>query len=128
MPKFEQIPNFEAWKSIESIKNPSELQRKLVSEFTASALCGDFEAVFLSEVKRRVDGDPLSHEFITELVPSCRYGKITNRNLLRMKQVFANQNDITSDEEWLGARMIHEYHYHSEKVWYQTISGVYKLP
>ena len=84
MPKLEQIPNFEAWKSNESIKKPSELQRKQVSEFTAAALCGDFDAVFLSEIKRRVDGDPLSHEFIAELVPSCRYGKITERNLLRI--------------------------------------------
>ena len=114
MPKLENIPNFDEFKAIESLKLPNEKQRKLISEFTAAALEGDYYAVYLTEVKRAIEGDELSHEFISELVPSCRYGNIKEKNLLRMKEVFASEDDIVNDESFLEARMIHGYHYFSE--------------
>ena len=82
-----------------------------MAEFIASAFDGDFDAVYLVEVKRRNDGDALSFEYITELLPSVRFGKITERRLLRMKEVFANENDINSDDKWLEGRLIHGYHF-----------------
>ena len=79
MAKLEQVPGFDLWKTNECLKNPTEKQRKQMSEFTARALEGDYDAVFLSEIKRGVEGDESSFEFISELVPSCRYGKIAEK-------------------------------------------------
>ena len=95
-------------------KNTTEIQRKHVAEFTFAALQGDYEAVFLDEIKRGIEGDQLSYEFISELIPSCRYGKATERSLLRMREVFADQEDILQDNKFVEAWMIHGYHYHSE--------------
>ena len=113
MPRLEQLPNFGEFKKNTSVKNPNELQRKQISEFTYRALYGDYDAVFLHEIKRGVVGDPLSYEFITELIPSCRFGKITERKLMRMRDVFATQDDIARDDKWLQSRMVHGHHYHS---------------
>ena len=82
LPKLEKLPYYNRYKRLEALKDPNELQRKQIAEFIASAFDGDYDAVYLSEVKRSNDGDPLSHEFITELLPCCRYGKATERHLL----------------------------------------------
>ena len=78
MPKLEQIPYYDLWNINELDKKPNETQRKQIAEFTASALEGDYEAVFLTEIKRGIEGDQLSYEFISELISSCRYGKATD--------------------------------------------------
>ena len=114
MGKLEQVPDFDLWKTNESLKNPTEKQRKQISEFTARALEGDYDAVFLSEIKRGVEGDQSSFEFTSELVPSCRYGKIAEKNLLRMREVFATPEDVEADDKFLLSRMLHGYHYFTE--------------
>ena len=74
MPKLENVPNFEVWKYNHSLKNPNELQRKQISEFTEAALYGNYNAVYLTEIERGMENNLLSHEFVTEIIPSCRYG------------------------------------------------------
>ncbi len=96
------------------MKNPNEKQRKQISEFTAAALEGNYDAVYLSEIKRGVEGDPLSREFTSDLIHSCRYGKIDDKHLLRMRELFATQDDIAQDDRFLESRMIHGFHYFSE--------------
>ena len=70
MGKLEKLPNYNLYKKLEALKNPNELQRKQTAEFIASGFDGDYDAVYLSEVKRSNIGDPLSYEFVTELIPS----------------------------------------------------------
>ena len=57
MPKLEQVPLFDLWNINELEKNPTERQRKQVAEFTFAALQGDYEAVFLDEIKRGIEED-----------------------------------------------------------------------
>ena len=113
MPKLEQVPGFNSWNKNEIEKNPKEFQRRQIAEFTAKAFDGDYQAVYLTEIKRGIQGEDLSHEFTSELIPSCRYGKITEKHLLRMRELFASRDDILGDPEFLEAKMVHGYHYFS---------------
>lgn len=60
MPKLEHVRGCDAWKRCESRKNPMEAQRKEIAEFTPRAFEGDYNAVHLTEINRRIRGDPLS--------------------------------------------------------------------
>ena len=68
MPKLEKLPNFNLFKRIESLKDTNEHQRKQVAEFTASSFDGDYDAVYLTEIKRNA-GDEISYEYVSELLP-----------------------------------------------------------
>ena len=63
MPKLEQVKGFSEWNMNELCKNPTENQRKEIGTFTERALEGDYEAVYLMDIKRGIEGDALSHEF-----------------------------------------------------------------
>ena len=114
MPKLEKLQNFHTFKRVEALKEKTEQQRKQVAEFTASAFYGDYQAVYLSEVKR-CNRDEESYEFVTELIPSLRYGKTSEKKLLRMKELFASEEEVTTDEKWVSARLVHGYHHYNEK-------------
>ena len=47
------------------------------------------------------------------MISSCRYGKIGDKHLLRMRELFATQEDIETDDKFLTSRMIQGYHYSS---------------
>ena len=64
LPKLEQMPNFNIFKINKSSKNPTEIQRKQMAEFTLDAFQGDYMAIWMFEIKRIFIGDPLSYEFV----------------------------------------------------------------
>ena len=94
-------------------KSPTETQRKKIAEFTLRAFEGDYNAVYLTDINRKIRGDPLSAEFTSKLIPSCRYGKVTERDLLRMREVFADSSEILTDPEFVNARLIPTLHFFS---------------
>ena len=105
MPKLEKLPNFNLFKRIESLKDTNELQRKQVAEFTASSFDGDYDAVYLTEIKRNA-GDEISYEYVSELLPCLRYGNMSDIPYLRMK--FADEEEVSNNEKWLEARIMGE--------------------
>ena len=113
MPKLEKLPNFNLFKRIESLKDTNELQRKQVAEFTASSFDGDYDAVYLTEIKRNA-GDEISYEYVSELLPCLRYGNMSDIPYLRMKELFADEEEVNNNEKWLEARMVHGYHHWNE--------------
>ena len=94
MPKLEHVRGYDVWKRSESQKSLNETQRKEIAEFTLSAFEGDYNAVYLTDINRQISGNPLSAKFTSKLIPSCRYGKVTERDLLRMREVFADSSEI----------------------------------
>ena len=114
MPNLEQVPNFALFKRNEACKNPTETQRKQMAQFTLDALIGDYMAVYLSEIKRTIIGDQLSYEFVSELIPSLRYGKPMDRHMLRFQEVFSDDNDVANNDQWSEARIIHGFHHFNE--------------
>ena len=96
------------------MQNPTETQRKQMAQFTLDALIGDYMAVYLSEIKRTIIGDQLSFEFVSELIPSLRYGKPIDRHMLRFQEVFSDDNDVANNDQWLEARIIHGFHHFNE--------------
>ena len=110
MPKLEDIPNFNNFKWNEKEKRPSELQRRQISEFTFAALQGDYDAVYLDEVKRSIHGDKQSDLFIGNLIPRSRYGKATEKDLITYKEVFATKEEVASDELFNKARNVDGHH------------------
>ena len=116
MPNLEQLPNFNLFKINDACKNPTEMQRKQIAQFTLGAFLEDYKAVYLSEIKWTNIGDPLSYEFVSELIPSLRYGKPDDRYMLRFGVVFANENEVANDYKWLEARIIHGFHHFNENL------------
>ncbi len=114
MSKLEQIPNYNVWHKNATIKNPSESQRKQNAEFTAAAMEGDYEAVYLTEVKRSITGDRESYKMITELIPKCRFGKLTEIDLLKLKNMFATKEEVSKDEQFCKARIVQGYHFYAD--------------
>ena len=123
MPNLEQVPNFDLFKRNEACKNPTETQRKQMAQFTLDALIGDYMAVYLSEIKRTIIGDQLSYEFVSELIPSLRYGKPMDRHMLRFQEVFSDDNDVANNDQWLEARIIYGFHHFNENQPYRKKCG-----
>ena len=74
---------------------------------------GNYDAVYLTEVKRTIGGDHLSDDLIKNLIPRCRYGRTTEQDLLKCKEIFASKDEVTADEKFRKARIIHGYHYYT---------------
>ena len=110
MPKLEQALLFGLWTINEFEKIPTERQRKQVAGSTFAALKGDYEAVFLDKMQRGIKGNQLSYKCISEPIPSCRYGKATEKSFLRMAEVFVDQEDIFRYNKFVEARTTHRYH------------------
>ena len=51
--------------------------RAEVARFRASAYDGDFETVYLNEVRRTVENGEVAAQFTGDVLPSMRYGKAT---------------------------------------------------
>ena len=88
MPNLSDIPKYQLYKANEKFKHPSQLQRKQISEFLMHAMQGNYDAVYLTEVKRTIDGDKDSEYLIKTLIPRGRFGKTTDRDLVHFKQLF----------------------------------------
>ena len=111
MTKLENIPNYNVYRFIEKLRKPTETQRRQYAEFIATAMEGDYDAVYLTEVRRTIDGDELSDELVKNLIPRCRYGRTTKEDLIRFKEIFASENEVANDEKFNNAKVIEGYHY-----------------
>ena len=88
-----------------------QIQRRQISEFTFAALQGDYDAVYLTEVKRSIHGDKQSDLFIGNLIPRSRYGKATEKDVITYKEVFATKAEVVSDDKFNKARNVYGHHY-----------------
>ena len=111
MEKVPDIPNYNIYKANENLKNPSQYQRKQISEFLMRAMEGKYDAVYLTEVKRTIDGDEQSDFLIKTLIPRCRYGKTTERDIILFKQLFASKQEFDADPEFKKARIAQSFHF-----------------
>ena len=75
----------------------------------------DYDAVYLTEVKRSIAGDEQSDLFINTLIPRCRYGRTTERDLILFKQLFASKAEVDSDEEFKKSRIAKSFHFFNEQ-------------
>jgi len=115
MDKLEDVPNYSAWKSIETLKAPTEAQRKAVAEFTLQAyLRGDYDAVYLTDILRTVAGDPDSEKMVKHLIPNARYGKSTEADLLELMSLYATKQDVAADDLFRQAKNYVEWHYYTQ--------------
>ena len=110
----EKLPGYSLWRRNVSGKTKTEAQRKQIAEFTLRALEGEYDTVYLTEINRRLEGDELSSEFTSELIPDGRYGKISMKTYLRTKEVFCNSSEFLRDPKFASAKLVHGYHYHSD--------------
>ena len=87
------------------------MQRRQISNFLLTALEGHYEAVYLDEVKRSVDGDQISYAYVNNIIPRGRYGKTTREDIRLIRDMFATNDEFKNDEEFKDARVVEGYHY-----------------
>ena len=114
MPKLSTIPNYVVYEKNRRTKHPTESQRKQISEFIACALQGTYDAVYLTEVRRNIVGDEQSDFFTKTILPRCRYGQTTERDLLKLKEIYASKDEMEKDILFKKARIVQSYHYFQE--------------
>ena len=89
MTRLESIPKYNDYKRYEKQRKTNEFERRAIAEFTLAAMEGDYDAVYLTDVRRTIDGDAQSDNFVKNLIPRCRYGRTTEQDLRDIKQAFA---------------------------------------
>jgi len=115
MHKLENVPGYSAWKSIETLRTPTEAQRKAIATFTLHAYIeGDYDAVYLTDILRSVAGDPDSERMVKHLIPSARYGKSTGADLLELMGLYATKQDVAADDLFRQAKNYVEWHYYTQ--------------
>ena len=116
MPALDTLPGYETWRTSLG-KNPADLSdsvRAEVARFRASAYDGDFETVYLNEVRRTVENDEVATQFTGDVLPSMRYGKATPEKIQWLKDNCATARDMSDDPAWKMAVKLHGYHWFSE--------------
>ena len=116
MPALDTLPGYETWRSSLG-KNPADLSdsvRAEVARFRASAYDGDFETVYLNEVRRTVENDEFATQFTGDVLPSMRYGKATPEKIQWLRDNCATERDMSDDPVWKMAVKLHGYHWFSE--------------
>ena len=111
MKRLSSISNYNTYRKNERLKKPTEVQRRQISHFLLTALEEDYEAVYLDEVKRSVDGDQTSFEYVNYYIPRGRYGRTTREDLRVIRDMFATNDEFKNDEEFKDARVVEGYHY-----------------
>ena len=111
MKRLEHIPKYNEYKKYERQRKTNEAQRREVAEFTLAAMEGNYDAVYLTEVKRTIDGDAQSDNFVKNLIPRCRYGRTTQQDILNIKQEFASEAEFEADEKFKDARVAEALHF-----------------
>ena len=109
------ISNYETYMQNLKYKHPSQHQRQQISEFLMRALQGDYAAVYLTEIKRAIDGDDDSYFLMNTVIPHCRYGKTTERDLINLKQLFASKAEVDADDEFKQARIAQSLHFFNDE-------------
>ena len=116
MPAIETVDGFAAWRRLAD-RQPHELtdtERLEVARFRAAALVGDYETVYLNEVRRTVENDALADHLTRVVIPSFRYGRATRDNLQWLRDNTATAEHMATDPLWTGAVTLHGHHWFSE--------------
>ncbi|KAF0293570.1 hypothetical protein FJT64_008674 [Amphibalanus amphitrite] len=116
MPALETVDGFAAWSHAAS-REPntlSDAERRAVARFRAAALDGDYETVYLNEVRRTVQNDELADHFTKVIIPSFRYGRATHASLQWLRDNTATAEHMAADPLWAGAVTLHGNHWFSE--------------
>ena len=117
MPALDTLPGYETWRSSLG-KNPADLSdsvRAEVARFRASAYDGDFETVYLNEVRRTVENDEVATQFTRDVLPSMRYGKATpEKNSVAQRQLCHRRETCRTIRPEKMAVKLHGYHWFSE--------------
>ena len=111
MKRLENIPKYNEYRKYEKQRKTNEAERRAIAEFTLAAMEGDYDAVYLTDVRRTIDGDAESDNFVKNLIPRCRYGRTTEQDLLEIKQAFASEAEFAADEKFNEARVAEGYHF-----------------
>ena len=85
-----------------------------INNFIYEAYYGDYDSVFLTEVKR-TEGDEVANTWINDVLPYMRYGNVTDAHISFMKEHFAKKEDISKDDAWKKVTVLHGYHYANKK-------------
>ena len=113
MPHLENIPNYNAWQINSKAKKPTEAERKQIAQFTLDALQGNYLAVYLDDVRRTIANDQQSEDMVKHLIPRSKFGKTTERDIIRLQDMFATIVDVEKDPEFGKANLIQGCHYFS---------------
>ena len=82
------------------------------SRFRFLSCYGDYEAVYLDEVHRKLLNDPIAAKWVDEIAPHFRYGNVTFNDIKFIQDYFATTEDMKIDKEWLLKFILHGYHYY----------------
>ena len=85
-----------------------------MARFRAAAFVGDYETVYLNEVRRTVENDQVASDFTRLVIPSFRYGKATMLQLDWLRANTATVQDTEADPAWKSAVTLHGHHWYSE--------------
>ena len=77
-------------------KKPTSAQRKQIAQFIDSAYEGNYDVVYLTEIKRTTEDDDLCLEH-NQIQDRCRFGKPSQRDLIHQKRIFASKQEKEAD-------------------------------
>ena len=122
MPPIDTVPGYQAWRETLG-QNPWDITdtvRLEVAHFRLAAFDGDYETVYLNEVRRTVEDDQLASHFTKVVIPSFRYGKATADQMQWLVDNTATQDDMASDAMWFNAVTLHGHHWFNELASYRA--------
>ena len=116
MPALDTVDGYETWRSTAG-KPRHELtndERRQVALFRAAAFDGDYETVYLNEVRRTIENDQLASHFTKEVIPSFRFGRASRSMLQWLRDNTATAAHLADDPMWSTAVTLHGNHWFSE--------------
>ena len=87
--------------------------RKAYQTFGQYAYVGDYNAVYLDEIKMS-DGSVEAQQF-GELLKRVRYGKFETSDLNELKNLSATEKDVETDPAWRSKSTLTDFHFYSEE-------------
>ena len=73
-------------------------------------MTGSLKVIYLTDKKRTAGSDDISRRH-SEIMARGRFGKITDRDLLELKQLFASKAKYEADSEFKKAWIAEDRHY-----------------
>lgn len=65
LPRLHKLPKYNTYVHYERVRKTTEDQRREIAEFTLEAMQGEYDAVYLTDVKRTIDGNTECDQFVT---------------------------------------------------------------
>ena len=110
----EKISGFQVYLKSQNKVIKLKYEEKLeLKNFYDNIFEGEYDVIFLKEVKRRLIGDEVSHEFVSNILRNMRYGNVSAKDMEFVRKHSAVITDL-QDPQWNQRTLINGYHYFCE--------------